>query len=246
MFFRLLIIALVIINLPEAKASDANSIVRKAEAIEVSDDVKSLVNKFKSISDSRKYKQGAELGKKLNASRDKLQLPDLKSDESTTSTNKIDINRLLSKHHGKLQNNTKSSSKLNKLLIFISTSMPEQSLIALDEQARRAGGVLILRGLINGSFKDTAAYITSLSDKGISAIIDPRLFAMFNVEVVPTFVVKPNDSNPCFDKKCRYTPMHDKVSGNITLEYALELISTNGSESKHVASSYLEHLRGEL
>lgn len=244
MFYRLLLIAVVVISSLGSFDTSAQNIVDAANSLQVSDDVKGLLNNFKSITDNKKYKQGLEFGKKLNSVRDELKIPKLES--NITDSRKIDINRLLSNYHGKLNGKENKSSKLNKLLIFISSSMPEDSLIALDEQAKRAGGLLVLRGLINGSFKDTAAYITSLSDKGISAIIDPRLFKMFNVEAVPTFIVKPDDSNPCFDKECRYTPIHDKVAGNITLEYALELISTNGSESRMVASSYLANLRGAM
>ena len=42
------------------------------------------------------------------------------------------------------------------LIAFVSFSMPEDSLKAILEQVDRAGGTVVLRGLVNDSFKNTA------------------------------------------------------------------------------------------
>jgi len=245
-FYKILFLALTVFYSSFALANDAQNLVDNAQSLKISEEAKQLLGKLPEIENMDMYQEGLNMAKSWEANRKHFKIGNFNKEDSQTLSNKVNLNRLVAKYNNKLKVADNKSAKLNKLLIFISSSMPKESLTALDEQAKRAGGLLVLRGLINGSFKDTAAYITSLSDKGISAIIDPRLFAMFNVGAVPTFVLKPDDSNPCFDDKCHYTPIHDRVSGNITLEYALELISQNGATAKDVASSYLINLRGQM
>lgn len=134
-------------------------------------------------------------------------------------------------------------SPINQLMIFISISMPKNSLIQYSEQANKAGGVLVLRGIINNSFKDTAKFILSLNKMGVRAIIDPLSFKNFNINHVPQVVVI-KDGHGCKDGRCSNTPLHDKISGNISLQYALELISKRGRFSKKESQRFLKTLRG--
>jgi hypothetical protein len=47
------------------------------------------------------------------------------------------------------------------LKIFVSASMPKESLKSLHREAHRIKATLIFRGLINDSFKDTQVYLKS-------------------------------------------------------------------------------------
>ena len=94
----------------------------------------------------------------------------------------------------------------NKVLIFISFSMPSDSLKSLFLEAEQQKAVLVLRGLKNNSFKETAQVLRELS---VSASIDPNLFDKHQITVVPTFVYLKNDENVT-------------LSGNVSLIYALE------------------------
>lgn len=90
--------------------------------------------------------------------------------------------------------------------IFVSFSMPKESLKTLAVEARKHNNVLVIRGLIENSFLKTAML---LKDLGESVVLDPLLFREYNVVVVPTFI------------KAAQTG-YKKISGNITLAYALE------------------------
>ncbi len=155
----------------------------------------------------------------------------------------VDVGKLLGKYQPQFKAEMDKPRKLNQLIIFISLSMPSQSLVALNAQAKKAGGLLVIRGLVNNSFKETANVLQGLSAKGVDVIVDPRLFEAFAVTSVPTFVVTPTDSHPCGDKKCSYTPIHDRISGNVSLEYALWEIARGGEVSNEVAKNYLTKLR---
>jgi type-F conjugative transfer system pilin assembly protein TrbC len=103
--------------------------------------------------------------------------------------------------------NTESALK-----IFVSSSMPKESLKALHYQASKIGVRLVFRGLINNSFKDTQVFFTELA---IAGEIDPPAFDQFKITAVPTFVLTQ-------DHKC------DAIQGNISLDEALSQFSEKG------------------
>lgn len=69
-------------------------------------------------------------------------------------------------------------------LVFVSFSMPEASLIKLAKDCG-PNCRLIIRGLKNNSFKETATLLRKLE---IQVDIDPDAFKRFAVTTVPTFV----------------------------------------------------------
>ena len=50
------------------------------------------------------------------------------------------------------------------------------------------------------------------------------------------------DNNNCKWGRCDHTPLFDKISGNITLEYGLEEISKRGEFTKKEANRFLNYL----
>lgn len=221
--------------------------LKTAKDTAVRTDLKETIQKIKeTIQNNPAYQQGMESAEKLENERAQFKI------ESNTDNNApladlqgVDINRLMGRYQNKLNSATTQTPKLNRLIIFISLSMPANSLKQLDAQAREAGGLLVLRGLINNSYKDTVATLSGMTDKGINAVIDPRLFEVYAVEAVPAFVVNPNEVHPCFESKCKMTPLHDKISGDMSLEYALQQIAEHGENAAPVANEYLNILRRE-
>jgi type-F conjugative transfer system pilin assembly protein TrbC len=117
------------------------------------------------------------------------------------------------------------------LMAFVSFSMPEDSLKAILEQVDRVGGTVLLRGLVNNSFKDTATVVARLVGKnGTGFGIDPKLFSKYNITAVPAFVI-PNGED------------FDKISGNLSLSAALEALTNEGSNPE-AAHNLLVKLRG--
>jgi type-F conjugative transfer system pilin assembly protein TrbC len=133
--------------------------------------------------------------------------------------------------------------QINQLMIFVSSSMPLTTLKQFAVSSNKANGILVLRGLVGNSFKQTVAFVKTLNDAGTKAIIDPIAFNLFDVQKVPEIVVI-IDNNDCKLGKCDHTPLFDKISGDITLEYALEEISKRGEFTKKEATRFLNLLRG--
>ncbi len=92
--------------------------------------------------------------------------------------------------------------KYPDLLIFVSFSMPLESLRVLNLQAQKHGGKLVFRGLVGGSFKEMAQ---KLKGFGAEVLIDPTLFRKHQVESVPTFIQN-----------------EDRMSGNVSLDHVLK------------------------
>ncbi|NCP62694.1 MAG: type-F conjugative transfer system pilin assembly protein TrbC [Alphaproteobacteria bacterium] len=115
------------------------------------------------------------------------------------------------------------------LYIFVSFSLSDEILKALSQQAKAMGGNLVIQGLVNNSFKETQARLRTL---GIPIDIDPTLFERFEVKRIPTFVLTEIKDG---DIKGPY----DKVTGNVSVQSALELFAVEG-ELLEAAQSLLQ------
>lgn len=147
----------------------------------------------------------------------------------------INLNQLTAKYESKAEG-------INQLMVFISSSMPKNTLTQYSIEARKSGAVLVLRGFINNSFKQTISFINSLNKAGTRAIVDPLSYERFAIDSVPQIIVI-KDNNDCKFGRCQTTPLHDKVKGNISIKHALELISKEGEFSKIEAKRFLDKLR---
>lgn len=174
---------------------------------------------------------------------DTVRARDLPAPEGTLPTDgSIDLGDMISRQgKGALQ---PTSPKLEKLLVFVSFSVPETSLRQLAQQVSAAGGVLVLRGFVNNSIKETLPALTKLAESGARVMLDPTLFRDYRVEVVPTFVVSTGHVPPCTDRDCdRQLPAHDRVSGDVSLSYALEAIEQGRGPGATVAKVYGQKLK---
>lgn len=105
-------------------------------------------------------------------------------------------------------NQGKSSPLLDakKPLIFVSSSMPRESLKKLAYQAVQYNAHLVIRGMVKGSMVETAKLVDEID---CPLEIDPTLFARFKIVNVPVFMVHHNDQ-------------WHRVSGNVDLAFAHE------------------------
>lgn len=98
-----------------------------------------------------------------------------------------------------------------QLLVFISLSMPSASLETVFAQAERAQAVLVLRGLVNGSWRETATALQPLLGRYRVALqIDPQAFDRYGISAVPSLVLRSGNAGPFV-----------RASGDVSLDYAL-------------------------
>lgn len=106
---------------------------------------------------------------------------------------------------------------IGTIMCFISLALPVEMLLELSKQLEEVNGVFVLRGFPTKGAIELGEKISALRKKGsrIPILIDPRAFRVYEVDRVPTFVV--------FDGE-----KFDKVTGSISLKYALELFREKG------------------
>lgn len=132
----------------------------------------------------------------------------------------------------------KAQKPKEDLIIFISSSMPMSALEKLGNQAKKAGAVLVMRGLVGdldkNGWNQTMQYIEPVAKTGASIQIHPDLFKQYNVNVVPTFVLAINGIvQGCNDDMCDASSI--RAEGDASLDYVLEYWKDKYSEDSKVA-----------
>ncbi|PZR46035.1 MULTISPECIES: TrbC family F-type conjugative pilus assembly protein [Burkholderiaceae] len=109
-------------------------------------------------------------------------------------------------------------------LIFVSTRMPQASVIELAREASQAHAIIVLTGFTgeDGTLTATQRYAAQINaaccgKKPARWIIDPVLTRRFHVAAAPTFVIAHGDS----DNPAEYS----KVAGEISLAQALKFFA---------------------
>ncbi|KQQ44683.1 hypothetical protein ASF61_21380 [Duganella sp. Leaf126] len=134
------------------------------------------------------------------------------------------------------------------LFVLVSLSMPPASLDRLAAQAGKAGATLVLRGVVDGSLTKTAEMTAAVirQHPGAQFQIDPTLFRRFNVDQVPTFVLAtPTARGQTCGKDCDAQGTFVRVSGDVTLDYALEHLARQANPRfARLAEQRLKQVRG--
>jgi conjugal transfer pilus assembly protein TrbC len=113
--------------------------------------------------------------------------------------------------------NDGSEETSSALYVCLSFSLEDSLWIQFSKEIEKIGGTIVIRGLPNNSFKELADRLFELQEKGVTAPIQihPKLFQDCDVQLVPTIIVLEGN---------RY----DKISGNVSIKYALEKMSQQG------------------
>lgn len=166
---------------------------------------------------------------------------------------RTDINKLLNQAQEQPQSAATGQKTGPQLYVFVSTSMPDITLKRLLVQASRINGSLILRGLVDGDMGKTKEKVMQLLeadamgntkiDGGLS--IDPTLFERFDIAQVPSFVVTNTPAERCSKTGCPSTD-YARLSGDTTIEYALETIAREAPVMRDSAQTILKRLKEGL
>jgi len=134
--------------------------------------------------------------------------------------------------------NTTLTKQESELYVFVSTSMPKPLLKAYAQEAKKYGGVLVFKGLPNGSFKELAVLVGELNTGSIDAAsdtslpgmqIDDEAFDRFEVSAVPTIILSTTSE---YQPHQTTQVIYDKITGNVGIKYALEQFSSSGTLAK--------------
>ena len=133
-----------------------------------------------------------------------------------------------------------------KLLVFVSLAMPEATMTRLLDQAARARATLVLRGLVNGSLRETVERLQRLiGERQVAVQIDPQAFDRFSVERVPSFVLVRDGAAtlPCGVGTCVTGDQYLLAAGDVSLDYALRFFQRSAPRMAHDAATFLQRLK---
>ena len=133
-----------------------------------------------------------------------------------------------------------------RFIAFASLSMPTEALRQMMDDVTRAGGVVVFRGLTQGSAKvmtDALGKVLKPGERMDGVGIDPRLFRAFGVNEVPAYIVTASDFDLCSGFDCTSeVPPFDRMTGNVTARFALETFSDGGGPGARIARQHLARL----
>jgi conjugal transfer pilus assembly protein TrbC len=154
----------------------------------------------------------------------------------------LDINQAIIDYNAMLKN-AKMKIMDNRLLIFISASMPKKTIVNLMNQGSSLGAIFVVRGLIQGSYVKTYRYFYQLKgDNNVGVMINPTMFKAFNITSVPTFALY-QSSQDLMHTACNITPNYTKVSGEVSIDYALtQLKNSHIIDLAQIANNELDAL----
>lgn len=143
------------------------------------------------------------------------------------------------------------------IAVFVSFSMPKHSLKQLVVDAAKAGVPIYIRGFWNGSLAETVKFSSRLFDNSDAEtqdkellgglLIDPRMFRIFQVDHVPTFLAFEGSLPDCDTLQCNVNmPEHDRLSGNISLKKALKTLANSGNVASEAVTLSLTRLEREF
>lgn len=133
-----------------------------------------------------------------------------------------------------------------QFIVFASLSMPPASLKQMVHDTAKAGGIVVFRGFPDNSMKRFAAELAKVVDTNDFAHIgvDPRLFRAFDVQAVPTYVAVSSDFDPCSGFHCiTPVPPYDRMTGNVTVRYALGSFVDGNGPGARVAAVALSNMK---
>lgn len=129
------------------------------------------------------------------------------------------------------------------LLVMVSLSMPKEALVRTAEQAERAGATLVFRGLKGDSMTKMSEEVQKiLGGRNVSVAIHPPAFQQFSVTRVPAIVIARPEAGNVLGNGCSQPETFVKVSGDVSLDYALDYIERNSPAWAAVA----RHFRSKI
>ena len=130
-----------------------------------------------------------------------------------------------------------SLKKETDLLVFVSFSMPEASLLRIAAEAKKTGAVLVLRGFKNGSYKQTVDATRLINGLGAQAMVHPDLFSTYKIVDVPTFVLADaTEQSTCEDSQTGSCNSYYAIKGDVSLSAVLERFEKR-TDSKKLTDS---------
>ncbi|MDP2781064.1 type-F conjugative transfer system pilin assembly protein TrbC [Devosia sp.] len=113
----------------------------------------------------------------------------------------------------------------HELMVFVSFSMPPESLQRIVEQSERTGAHIVFRGFRGNKMMEMSQHIAKLiGNHRVEVSVNPPAFNQFQVSAVPALVIALPTASEGMDNGCAQATQFVKVTGDVGQDYALDLI----------------------
>jgi conjugal transfer pilus assembly protein TrbC len=158
----------------------------------------------------------------------------------TPEVSGIDLNEVARRYEQKA-----FDRKMNDLLVFVSFTMPRESLKRLISQTNRVGGTVLFNGFKNNSLKLTAMAVNELEEERVNIQIAPDAFKQYKINAVPTIVLAKAAAIGMVGKEgCALPDNYTAITGDVSLEYALKEIAKRDPHFRSLATRYASLING--
>ena len=158
----------------------------------------------------------------------------------TPQVSNIDIETIARRYEKQVE-----AQKREDIFIFASFTMPQTSLKRLIQHANKLGASVIFNGFKDNSFKAMMMAVQTLGEDYGNVVINPKAFAQYKIKSVPTVVLAKAAHIDQFDQEGCALPEHFvAISGDVSLDYALEEFARRAPSFAHQAIAYLRQVRG--
>lgn len=121
------------------------------------------------------------------------------------------------------------------VLVFVSSSMPENTIKQIMISTEKIGGTILLQGFVDGDFAKTREWLLNImgsdaeSSLNPNLAIDPTAFDRFDISTVPVYMAISGGLAACTNDQCPI-PEHILLSGNVEVPWALRKLGDGKPE----------------
>jgi conjugal transfer pilus assembly protein TrbC len=157
-----------------------------------------------------------------------------------------DLAALAQAHRPSVPGGNSANPDVPELMVFVSFSLPRETLQRIVHQSERSGAVLVLRGLKGHSLTQTGEEIARLvGERNVTVLIHPPAFQQFQVRQVPSLVLARSGQAAKIDEDgCAPAASFIRIDGDVGQDYALDLIERQAPAWADIARRHAARLAG--
>lgn len=111
------------------------------------------------------------------------------------------------------------------LMVFVSFSMPPESLERIVVQSEKTGARIVFRGFKGDKMMEMSKHVAKLiGERRVEVSVNPPAFTQFKITQVPALVIALPTASEGMDNGCAQATRYVKVTGDVGQDYALDLI----------------------
>jgi len=133
------------------------------------------------------------------------------------------------------------------LMVFVSFSMPPESLERIVVQSEKTGAHIVFRGFKGDKMMEMSKHVARLiGERRVEVSVNPPAFTQFKVTRVPALVIAQPNAGEQMTGGCAQAARFVKVTGDVGQDYALDLIERTSPQFAQAAQAFNSRIGGGI